>query len=171
MPHLFDELRLRDITLRNRMGVSPMCQYSSREGLANDWHFTHLTSRAVGGAGLVFTEAAAVTPEGRISPQDLGVWSEKHFEPLARITRFIDQQGSIAGIQLAHAGRDASTYRPWSGQGAIAENAGGWRPVAPSYEAFADNYAIPMQLDVRGIRALQQAFVQAAKNAFQAGFR
>jgi 2,4-dienoyl-CoA reductase-like NADH-dependent reductase (Old Yellow Enzyme family) len=171
VPHLFSELRLRGITFTNRIGVSPMCQYSCTNGYANEWHFVHLATRAVGGAGLVFTEAAAVTPEGRISPEDLGVWSERHFEPLSRITRFIDQQGSIAGIQLAHAGRKASTHRPWSGQGAIPENAGGWRPVAPTAEAFADNYAVPAQLDVKGIRTLQQAFVQATKNAFQAGFR
>ncbi|HSE74831.1 MAG TPA: NADH:flavin oxidoreductase/NADH oxidase [Dongiaceae bacterium] len=171
MPHLFDELRLRDITLRNRIGVSPMCQYSSREGLANDWHFTHLTSRAVGGAGLVFTEAAAVTPEGRISPQDLGVWSEKHFEPLARITHFIDQQGSIAGIQLAHAGRKASTHRPWSGHGKIDVGAGGWQTVAPSAEAFADDYPMPTALAAKDIAALQEAFVEAAERAYHAGFR
>src|ERR1700758_887574 len=121
MPHLFSELRLRDVAFANRIGVSPMCQYSCDDGLANDWPFAHLAARAVGGAGLVFTEAAAVTPEGRISPQDLGVWSEKHFEPLARIARFIDAQGAIAGVQLAHAGRKASTYRPWSGRGALPE--------------------------------------------------
>src|SRR4051812_19904866 len=115
MAYLFSELKLRGVTFRNRIGVSPMCEYSSVDGMADDWHFAHLASRAVGGAGLVFTEAAAVTPEGRISPQDLGVWSEKHFEPLERITRFIDRQGAIAGIQLAHAGRKGGTYRPWSG--------------------------------------------------------
>src|SRR5579871_1159512 len=132
MPHLFSKLRMRDVDFSNRIGVSPMCQYSSVDGFANDWHFAHLAARAVGGAALVFTEAAAVTPEGRISPQDLGVWSEQHFEPLERITRFIDAQGALAGIQLAHAGRKASTHRPWSGQGAVAESDGGWRPVAPS---------------------------------------
>jgi 2,4-dienoyl-CoA reductase-like NADH-dependent reductase (Old Yellow Enzyme family) len=171
MPHLFDEFRLRGITFRNRIGVSPMCQYSSREGLANEWHFVHLASRAVGGAALVFTEAAAVTPEGRISPQDLGAWSEKHFEPLARIIHFVDQQGSIAGIQLAHAGRKASTYRPWSGQGKLAEGEGGWATVAPSAEAFAADYPTPAALTVSGIRALQDAFAKAAERSFQAGFR
>jgi len=171
MPHLFDEFRLRDVTVRNRIGVSPMCQYSSREGMANEWHFVHLATRAVGGAGLVFTEAAAVTPEGRISPQDLGVWSERHFEPLARATHFIDQQGAIAGIQLAHAGRKASTYRPWSGQGKVAENEGGWSTVAPSPLAFADDYPMPVALSVAGIRALQDAFAKAAERSFQAGFR
>jgi 2,4-dienoyl-CoA reductase-like NADH-dependent reductase (Old Yellow Enzyme family) len=171
MPHLFDEFHLRDITVRNRIGVSPMCQYSSREGLANEWHFVHLATRAVGGAGLVFTEAAAVTPEGRISPQDLGVWSERHFEPLARVTHFIDQQGAIAGIQLAHAGRKASTYRPWSGQGKIPENEGGWSTLAPSALSFADDYPMPAALAVTGIRALQDAFAKAAERSFQAGFR
>ena len=128
MPHLFSKLRMRDVDFANRIGVSPMCQYSCVDGYANDWHFAHLASRAVGGAALVFTEAAAVTPEGRISPQDLGAWSERHFEPLERIARFIDLQGARAGIQLAHAGRKGSTYRPGAGQGAIPETAGGWRP-------------------------------------------
>ena len=132
MSHLFSEYTLRDVTYANRVGVSPMCQYSCEDGFANDWHFAHLAARAVGGAGLVFTEAAAVTPEGRISPQDLGVWSEKHFEPLERIARFIRAQGAVAGIQLAHAGRKGSTYRPWSGQGSAPESEGGWRTVAPS---------------------------------------
>src|SRR5271155_3756259 len=131
MPHLFSKLRMRDVDFANRIGVSPMCQYSSVDGYANDWHFAHLASRAVGGAGLVFTEAAAVTAEGRISPQDLGVWSEKHFEPLERIARFLDSQGARAGIQLAHAGRKASTYRPGGGQGAVPENAGGGGPGGP----------------------------------------
>ncbi|HJT11210.1 MAG TPA: NADH:flavin oxidoreductase/NADH oxidase, partial [Dongiaceae bacterium] len=171
MAHLFDAFRLRDITFHNRIGVSPMCQYSSREGMANDWHFVHLASRAIGGAGLVFTEAAAVTPEGRISPQDLGAWSDRHFEPLARATHFIDQQGSIAGIQLAHAGRKASTHRPWSGHGKVAEDAGGWTPVAPSAEAFADDYPMPTALDVAGIHRLQVAFVEAAERSYHAGFR
>jgi 2,4-dienoyl-CoA reductase-like NADH-dependent reductase (Old Yellow Enzyme family) len=171
MPHLFDEIRLRDITLPNRIGVSPMCQYSCVDGYANEWHFVHLSSRAVGGAGLVFTEAAAVTPEGRISPEDLGVWSEAHFEPLKRITRFIDAQGAVAGIQLAHAGRKASTFRPWSGRGAIAETAGGWQPVAPSALPFADNYAAPRELGRDEIRILREAFALAAARAFAAGFR
>ena len=139
MPHLFSKLRMRDVDFANRIGVSPMCQYSSVDGYANDWHFAHLASRAVGGAALVFTEAAAISPEGRISPQDLGGWSERHFEPLERIARFIDSQGARAGIQLAHAGRKGSTYRPGAGQGAVPETAGGWRPVAPSAIAFSDS--------------------------------
>lgn len=171
MPHLFSELRLRDLRLSNRIGVAPMCQYSSTDGYANDWHFAHLAARAVGGAGLVFTEAAAVTPEGRISPQDLGVWTEAHFEPLERITRFIDGQGSIAGIQLAHAGRKASTYRPWSGQGALPDGEGGWHPVAPSPERFSDTYAVPRQLTGDEIGALGKAFATAAERAYRAGFR
>src|ERR1700722_4786024 len=129
MRHLFDELHLRDVVLPNRISVSPMCEYSCADGMANDWHFVHLGSRAVGGAGLVFTEAAAVVPEGRISPQDLGIWNDAHIEPLARVGRFIAEQGGIAGIQLAHAGRKASTYRPWEGIGAVPEAQGGWKNV------------------------------------------
>src|SRR5580692_6372755 len=121
MRHLLSKLRMRDVDFANRIVVSPICQYSPVDGCANDWHFAHLASRAVGGAALVFTEAAAVTPEGRISPQDLGVWSEKHFEPLERIARFMENQGARAGIQLAHAGRKGSTYRPGAGQGAVRE--------------------------------------------------
>jgi 2,4-dienoyl-CoA reductase-like NADH-dependent reductase (Old Yellow Enzyme family) len=171
MPHLFSEFRLRDIALPNRIGVSPMCQYSSVDGFANDWHFAHLGARAVGGAGLVFTEAAAVSPQGRISPQDLGVWSEQHFEPLARIARFIDAQGAIAGIQLAHAGRKGSVYRPWSGRGAVPETLGGWRPVGPSPIPFGEGYAMPEELSANGIDAPQEAFATAASRAHAAGFR
>jgi len=171
MPHLFSALRLREVTLANRIGVSPMCQYSCEDGYANDWHFAHLAARAVGGAALVFTEAAAVSPEGRISPQDLGVWSEAHFEPLERIARFLDGQGAIAGIQLAHAGRKASVYRPWSGEGAVPEAEGGWRPVGPSPIAFGDGYATPEELSIEGVAALQLAFATAARRAYDAGFR
>jgi 2,4-dienoyl-CoA reductase-like NADH-dependent reductase (Old Yellow Enzyme family) len=170
MPHLFSKLRMRDVDFANRIVVSPMCQYSSVDGYANDWHFAHLAARAVGGAGLVFTEAAAVTPEGRISSQDLGVWSEKHFEPLERIARFMENQGARAGIQLAHAGRKGSTYRPGAGQGAVAESAGGWRPVAPSAVAFSDTYAKPDQLTIDQIKSLQGAFAVAAERAAAAGF-
>ncbi|MGO8797767.1 MAG: NADH:flavin oxidoreductase/NADH oxidase [Roseiarcus sp.] len=171
MPHLFSDFRLRDLAFANRIGVSPMCQYSCVDGYANDWHFAHLGARAVGGAALVFTEAAAVSPEGRISPQDLGVWSDKHFEPLERIARFIDAQGSLAGIQLAHAGRKGGTYRPWSGQGAAPEASGGWRPVGPSAIPFSESYATPQELSVDQILALQSAFAAAAQRAFAAGFR
>src|SRR5664280_2779979 len=142
MAHLFDPLSIRDLTFANRVFVSPMCEYSSTDGYATDWHFVHLGSRAVGGAGLVLTEATAIVPEGRISPQDLGIWSDDHIAPLARIVRFIHEQGSVAGMQLAHAGRKASTYRPWEGPGTIPENAGGWaNVVAPS--ALASSITIP----------------------------
>jgi len=170
MSHLFSEFKLRGVTLANRIGVSPMCQYSCEDGFANDWHFAHLAARAVGGAALVFTEAAAVAPEGRISPEDLGVWSEAHFEPLARIARFIKEQGAAPGVQLAHAGRKASTYRPWSGQGSVPESEGGWRTVAPSAVPFG-GYATPEALSVEGIEALVQAFATAATRAYEAGFR
>ena len=171
MSHVFSEFRLRGVTFANRIGVSPMCQYSCDDGFANDWHFAHLAARAVGGAGLVFTEAAAVSPEGRISPQDLGVWSDKHFEPLERIARFVKAQGAVPGIQLAHAGRKASVYRPWSGQGSVPESEGGWRTAAPSPVSFGKGYAAPQELSAEGILALQQAFTTAAKRAYAAGFR
>jgi len=171
MPHLFSPLSLRSVTLPNRIGVSPMCQYSCEDGFANDWHFAHLSARAVGGAALVFTEAAAVTPEGRISPQDLGVWSQKHFEPLERIARFIDAQGAVAGVQLAHAGRKASTYRPWSGAGSLKAIDGAWPTYGPSAVAFADNFATPEALTADGILKITQAFALAAARAVAAGFR
>jgi 2,4-dienoyl-CoA reductase-like NADH-dependent reductase (Old Yellow Enzyme family) len=172
MPNLFDPLSIRDVTLPNRIAVSPMCQYSSTNGFANEWHLVHLGSRAVGGAGLVMTEATAVTPEGRISPQDLGVWSDEHIEFLARITRFIHSQGSIAGVQLAHAGRKASTYRPWDGNGAVPVHSGGWENVvAPSAIPFAENYPKPQALTQEGIQQVVRAFGQAARRALAAGFR
>jgi 2,4-dienoyl-CoA reductase-like NADH-dependent reductase (Old Yellow Enzyme family) len=171
MTHLFSELRLRGTVLANRIGVSPMCQYSCSDGFANEWHYVHLCSRAVGGAGLIFTEAAAVTPEGRISPQDVGVWSEAHFEPFEKIVRFVNAQGGIAGIQLAHAGRKGSTYRPWSGNGMVATSEGGWQPVGPSPLPFSDSYPTPKELAPDGIHALQQAFVVAAQRAVHAGFQ
>ena len=171
MPQLFDSLTLRDVTLRNRIAVSPMCQYSSENGFANDWHFVHLGGRAVGGAGLVFTEATAVIREGRISPQDLGIWSEDHIEPLTRITHFIREQGSVAGIQLAHAGRKASTYRPWDGRGAIPEAQGGWHEVvAPSALRFAEGYPLPEALTEDQIQGVVAAFAAAARRACDAGF-
>src|SRR6201998_799044 len=129
MPHLLEPLAIRGLTFSNRVFVSPMCEYSSVDGFANDWHLVHLGSRAVGGAGLVIAEATAVLPEARISPQDLGIWSEAHIEPLARIAKFIHSQGSVAGIQLAHAGRKASTARPWEGGGKLTEQEGGWSDV------------------------------------------
>lgn len=171
MPHLFEALALRDVKLSNRIAVSPMCQYSSDGGFANDWHFVHLGSRAVGGAGLVFTEATAVLPEGRISPQDLGIWSDDHIKPLDRIVRFIHEQGAVAGIQLAHAGRKASTYRPWDGHGRVPDTEGGWRVVGPSASAFAEDYPVPSALTESDIRRAIEAFAQAARRACEAGFR
>ena len=172
MPGLFDTLALRDVTLKNRIAVSPMCQYSSVDGFANDWHFVHLGSRAVGGAALVFTEATAVLPEGRISPQDLGIWCDAHVEPLARIVHFLHQQGSEAGMQLAHAGRKASTRRPWEGAGKLTEDEGGWTKVmAPSAIPFASNYPEPRELTGDGIREITEAFAGAAGRALEAGFR
>jgi len=167
---LFDSLQIRDVLLRNRIVVSPMCQYSSTDGFATDWHLVHLGSRAVGGAALVFTEATAVLPEGRISPQDLGLWKDEHIEMLSRITRFIHSQGAPAGIQLAHAGRKGSTARPWEGGKEIPESRGGWIPVAPSNVRFADDYPKPIALDGRQIRATVQAFADAARRACDAGF-
>jgi 2,4-dienoyl-CoA reductase-like NADH-dependent reductase (Old Yellow Enzyme family) len=171
MPHLFDPLTLREVTLANRIAVSPMCQYSSQDGFSTEWHLVHLGSRAVGGAGLVFTEATAVLPEGRISPQDLGIWSDDHVGPLARIVRFIHEQGSVAGIQLAHAGRKGSTFRPGEGAGAIPEAEGGWPVVAPTALAFGEGYAVPQELSQRAIQAVVKAFAMAARRACEAGFR
>lgn len=169
---LFDELKIRDVRLANRIAVSPMCQYSCENGLATDWHLVHLGSRAVGGAALVIAEATAVLPEARISPQDLGIWSEAHIEPLARIANFVHSQGSVAGIQLAHAGRKASTARPWDGVGKLTEQEGGWSDVvAPSAIGFAPNYAMPAAVTVERIAAIVDAFGKAAQRAFDAGFR
>jgi len=169
---LFDELKIRDVRLVNRIAVSPMCQYSCENGLATDWHLVHLGSRAVGGAALVMVEATAVLPEARISPQDSGIWSEAHIEPLRRITKFIHSQGSVAGIQIAHAGRKASTIRPWEGTGKLAEDEGGWSDiVAPSALAFAPNYPMPAAATSDRIAAIVDAFGKAAQRAHDAGFR
>jgi 2,4-dienoyl-CoA reductase-like NADH-dependent reductase (Old Yellow Enzyme family) len=169
--HLFSPLALRGVTLRNRIGMSPMCQYSAVDGLANDWHFAHLGARAVGGAGLIIAEATAVTAEGRISPQDLGLYADSQIAPLARIVRFLEQHGAVAGVQLAHAGRKAGTARPWEGGGPLPLDAGGWPVVAPSALPFAEGYQTPRALDAAGIEAVQQAFVEAAGRAREAGFR
>jgi len=172
MAHLFDPLTIRDVEFANRVFVSSMCQYSSIEGLPNDWHLVHLGSRAVGGAGLVMTEATAVLPEGRISPQDLGIWSDDQVEPLQRIIHFVHEQGSIAGMQLAHAGRKASTRRPWETAGVVPEREGGWKNVvAPTAIAFAENYPTPQALTRDGIREVVAAFAAAARRACDAGFR
>src|SRR3984893_6099045 len=168
---LFDELKIRDVRLANRIAVSPMCQYSCEDGLATDWHLVHLGSRAVGGAALVIVEATAVLPEARISPQDSGIWSEAHIEPLSRITKFIHSQGSVAGIQLGPAGRKASTARPWDGAGKLMpDNGGGSDVVAPSAIAFAPDYPMPVALTTERIAEIVRAFGRAAQRALDAGF-
>ena len=169
---LFDPFSLRGITFRNRIGVSPMCQYSSEEGFATDWHLVHLGARAVGGAAVVIAEATAVAPEGRISPQDLGLWQDGHVEMLSRITRFIEAQGAVPGVQLAHAGRKASTDVPWRGGKALSVEEGGWRPVwAPSPVAFSRSTPVPEALDVAAIRRVIADFRAAAVRAREANFR
>jgi len=169
---LFSPLRLREVELRNRIGASPMCQYSSEDGFANDWHFVHLGAFATGGAGLVMTEANAVVPEGRISPRDLGIWMDEHVPALRRITEFIHAQGSIAGTQLAHAGRKSSTRVPWEGSGAVSAEEGGWDEVmAPSAVPFTEGYPQPRELDEEGIRRVVDGFRDAARRALEAGFR
>jgi 2,4-dienoyl-CoA reductase-like NADH-dependent reductase (Old Yellow Enzyme family) len=169
-PHLFQSLTIKSVTLRNRIGVSPMCEYSSEDGGATDWHLVHLGSRAVGGAGLVIAEATAVAPEGRISPGDAGIWADKHVEPIARINRFIRQHGAVPGIQLAHAGRKASTSRPWEGDGHLADDAGGWLVFGPSALAFGKNLTkIPHALTTTDIARVQNEFVAAAKRSLAAG--
>lgn len=172
MTHLFAPLRIREVTLRNRIALSPMCQYSSTDGYANDWHLVHLASRAVGGAGLILTEAAAVEPRGRITPQDLGIWSDAHIENLAKIVSLIHQFGGVAGIQLAHAGRKASTAKPSKGGKAIDESQEGWRPVVSSSAiAYSKESPVPQALSIAGIQEIIQAFVQAAKRSLEAGFK
>ncbi len=172
MTTLFEPFQQRDVRFRNRIGVSPMCQYSSRDGFANSWHLVHLASRAVGGAGLVFTEAAAIEPEGRISPGDLGLWSDEHIEMLSKIASLIDEAGAVAGIQLAHAGRKASCAVSWEGGSALSKSEGGWRPVfAPSAIPFNDESPTPEALSSEGIEAIKQSFVKATQRAISAGFQ
>lgn len=171
MSALFSTLRLRQLEFRNRVFVSPMCQYSCHDGLATNWHLVHLGSRAVGGAGLVMVEASAVTPEGRISPQDLGIWSQAHADALQPIAAFIREQGAVAAIQLAHAGRKASTLRPWEGGGAVALERGGWQPVAPSGEAYSPSHPTPRALTAAEIEQLPAIFAAAAERSLRAGFQ
>jgi len=168
---MFTPLAIRGVTLRNRIAVSPMCQYSSEDGFANDWHLVHLGSRAAGGAALVFTEATAVTAEGRISPADLGIWKDEHFPNLARIAQFVASQGAVPAMQLAHAGRKASTQIPWVGAQAIAPADGGWQPVGPSPLPFRETDPAPHELTIPEIRRIVEAFAAAARRALAAGFR
>ncbi len=167
---LFSPFQLRSVTFSNRIGVSPMCQYSSQDGFANDWHFVHLGSRAAGGAGLVMVEASAVTPQGRITPADMGIWKEDHIPMLARIAWFVNSQGARAGIQLAHAGRKASMTPPFKGERLLTAEEGGWTTVAPSALPFSEKYSVPQALDKAGIDATVEAFVAAARRALAAGF-
>ena len=170
--HLFSPLTIRGITLKNRIVVSPMCMYSSQDGFANDWHLVHLGARAVGGAGLVFTEATAVEARGMISPQDLGIWDERHLEMLSRIAAFIKAQGAVPGMQLAHAGRKASVARPWDGGKPVNEAQGGWPAeiVGPSPLPFDQGYATPHELTVAEIGEITRAFVKGAERAIRAGY-
>jgi 2,4-dienoyl-CoA reductase-like NADH-dependent reductase (Old Yellow Enzyme family) len=167
---LFAPFQLRSVTFANRIGVSPMCQYSAQDGFANDWHMVHLGARALGGAGLVMLEASAVVPEGRITPDDLGIYKDEHIYGLTRIVKFIHGQGVRAGIQLAHAGRKASMASPFIGDKLLSPAEGGWQPVGPSAIAFAPHYAVPQALDQSGIDALIHAFAAGAQRALTAGF-
>ena len=171
MPQLFEPFTQRGVTLRNRVVMSPMCEYSSVDGFANDWHLVHLVSRAVGGSGLIMTEAASVEPRGRITPQDLGIWQDAHIEPLARIIELIEKNGAVAGIQLAHAGRKASTSRPWEGGHGLNKAEGGWTVVAPSAIPFDSKSPMPEAMSLEDIQALIQAFVQATARSLNAGFK
>jgi 2,4-dienoyl-CoA reductase-like NADH-dependent reductase (Old Yellow Enzyme family) len=171
MPHLFSPLTIRGVELKNRITVSPMCEYSSIDGFANQWHQVHLGSFAVGGAGLVITEATAVSPEGRITASDLGIWKDEHIDELLRITAFIHQQGSVAGIQLAHAGRKASHQEPWNGGALVPVANGGWQTVAPSAIPFIEGTEKPEELDADGIAKVIEDFKQATYRALKAGFK
>lgn len=167
---LFEPVTFRDLRARNRVFVSPMCQYSSSDGMPTDWHLVHLGSRAVGGAGAVIVEATAVSPEGRISPHDSGIWSDAHAEAFGRITRFMKANGSAAGVQLAHAGRKASTQVPWEGNAAVAPEQGGWEPIAPSAEKFSPGYPMPREMTLADIDAVVDQFAAATRRALAAGF-
>ena len=171
MPHLFEPLTLRSVTLPNRVAVSPMCEYSSGDGFANDWHLVHLGSRAVGGAGLVLTEATAVEARGRISPRDLGLWKDAHVEFLARIVGFLESKGAVPGVQLAHAGRKGSTLVPWEGTGGVAPANGGWEPIAPSAIPFSDRTITPRTMTVEDVAEVVRAFAAATRRSVAAGFR
>jgi 2,4-dienoyl-CoA reductase-like NADH-dependent reductase (Old Yellow Enzyme family) len=170
MSALFSPLRIRGIEFKNRIGVSPMCQYSSREGMPTDWHFVHLGSRAVGGAGFIIQEATAVTPEGRISPDDAGIWSDEHAEGYARIIQFVHTYHCMIGIQLGHAGRKASTYAPWRGSGEVKKAEGGWDVIAPSAIPFSESYPHPRQMTKEDIADVTDAFVLAARRSIGAGY-
>lgn len=168
---LFSPLQIKSITLKNRITISPMCQYSAEDGFANDWHLVHLGSRAAGGAGLIIQEATAVSPEGRISPEDLGLWKDDHIQKLQSITKFIIGQDSVPGIQLAHAGRKASVSAPWLGNKKLSQNQGGWETIAPSAISYHDNEQAPTALDIAGIQKVIADFKSATRRAVQAGYQ
>lgn len=170
MSKLFSPLKIRNIELKNRITVSPMCQYSSIDGLPTDWHLVHLGSRAVGGAGLILTEATAVSPEGRISPDDAGIWNDEQMNAYKKITSFIKSQNAVAGIQLAHAGRKASTHSPWKGKGEVKTENGGWQTLAPSAISFAENFPIPKEMTEEDIKLAINQFSEAAKRSIDSGF-
>jgi len=170
--NLFSPLPLRSVTLRNRIGMSPMCQYSAKDGRATDWHLVHLGARAAGGVGLVLVEATGVEARGRISPADLGLWEDGQVEPLARVARFVEEQGAVPGIQIAHAGRKASVRQPWvSGGAPLHPGDGGWVPVGASPIPFAEGHLAPEPLSEHGIQDVVRAFARAAERALRAGFR
>lgn len=170
MPNLFDPIKIRGVKLKNRLVVSPMCQYSSIDGFANDWHLVHLGSRAIGGASLVFTEATSVSPEGRISPDDLGLWKDEQVIFLKRITTFIKNNGAKAGIQLAHAGRKASHESPWKGGKQLKEEEGGWQTLAPSAVSYKTGESVPLEMNIEQIQQLVEDFKNATIRAIGAGF-
>ena len=170
-PGLFQPLKIKSVEFKNRITVSPMCMYSSEDGFSNNWHLVHLGSRAVGGAGLVISEATAVSPEARITADDLGIWKDEHIPGLKKITAFLEEQGSVPGIQLAHAGRKASTTSPWKGGKLVPEEGGGWQTVAPSAIPFYEEHPSPAALDSEGIIKVIADFRDAAKRALEAGFK
>ncbi|WP_322895564.1 MULTISPECIES: NADH:flavin oxidoreductase/NADH oxidase [unclassified Yoonia] len=170
-PHLFRPISFRSVTVRNRIVLSPMCQYSAQDGVPDDWHLVHLGARAAGGAGIVCTEAVHVTPHGRITKHDLGLWNDTQRDALARIAAFITSQGAVPAIQLGHAGRKASVGRPWEGSHPVHEVDGGWPTVGASPKAYADGWPTPRALDAAGIQAELDALAQATRRAYQAGFR
>jgi len=171
MKNLFSSLKIRSVEFKNRIAVSPMCQYSAINGIPTDWHLVHLGGRAAGGAGLIIQEATAVSPEGRISPDDLGIWNDFQCDSYKKINDFIISQNSVPGIQLAHAGRKASTYAPWKGEGFIKESEGGWTCIAPSAIAFSEKYSVPVEMSIEDINRVKGDFKSAAERSVNAGFR
>lgn len=171
MSLLFSPLKLRSITLKNRIVMSPMCQYSATDGFTNNWHLVHIGTRAVGGVGLIIMEATAVQPEGRISPNDLGIWKDEHIAPLLEITTFVKQQNCVAGIQLAHAGRKASTTPPWQGDKYLSAEEGGWQIVGPSEIAYGKEKPTPKAMSIAEIKETVSAFKNAAIRCIKAGFQ